>query len=120
MNEALLTIYVTALESDTVYAELLANIIFGGLLKKCCWRDFKLAVLSTACRETHACSINGSIMVHINLVIFMSSPNCQIKITVNISAYTVYQEVCNDGSDLSSNLKEALIIITANVQHFSY
>ena len=30
--------------------------------QKRCWWDFKLAALSTVCRETHACSINGSIM----------------------------------------------------------
>ena len=38
------------------------NIIFGGLLKIRFWRDFKLAVLSTVWRETHACGVNGSIM----------------------------------------------------------
>ena len=68
--------------------------MFGGLLKKRCSRDFKLAVLSTVCRETHACSINGSIMVEVNLAIFTRSPNRQIEITVNISAYMVCLE-CN-------------------------
>ena len=47
----------------TVKAEILANILFGGLLKTHCWRDLKLADFSTLWRETHACSIHGSIMV---------------------------------------------------------
>ena len=54
------------------------NIIFGGLLKQCCWRDFILADFSTVWRETHACSINGSIMAQVNSAILMRSPNhCQ-------------------------------------------
>ena len=66
------------------------NIRFGGLLKKHCWWDFKLVVLSTVCRKTHACSINGSTMTQVNLAIFTRSlHDHQIKITVNISAYTV-------------------------------
>ena len=64
-------------------------IIFGGSLKQCCWWDFNLADFSTVWRETHACSINGSMMAQVNLAISMCSPNRQIKITVNISAYTV-------------------------------
>ena len=35
-------------------------------------------------------------MALVNLVIFMRSPNCQIKITVNISAYTVCESVTMD------------------------
>ena len=66
------------------------NIIFGSLLKQRCWRDFKLADFITVWRETHACSINGSIMVKVNLAISMHSPNHQIKITVNIFTYMVY------------------------------
>ena len=31
--------------------------------QKCCWGDFKLADLISAWRKTHACSINGLIMV---------------------------------------------------------
>ena len=57
---------------------------------KHCWRDFKLAVLSTVCRETHACSINGLIMASVNLAILC---NRQIKITVNISAYTICHNI---------------------------
>ena len=48
----------------------MATIVFGGLLIKRCWRDFKLAVLNTVWRETHACSILGLIMVQVKLVIF--------------------------------------------------
>ena len=57
--------------------------------QKHCWQNFKLAVLHTVCRETHACSINGLIMVLVNVAIFTRSPNRQIKITVIIFAYTV-------------------------------
>ena len=63
------------------------NIIFGGLLRKRCWQDFKLADFSSVWREVHACSINGLIA---NLAILTRSLNRQIKVTVNISAYTVY------------------------------
>ena len=38
------------------------NIIFGGLLRKHCWQDFKLVDFSSVWRETHACGINGLIM----------------------------------------------------------
>ena len=39
-----------------------ANIIFGGLLRRCHWWDFKLADFSTVWRDAHACDINGLIM----------------------------------------------------------
>ena len=39
----------------------------------------------------NACSINGLIMTEVNLAIFMRLPNRQIKITVNISAYMVFE-----------------------------
>ena len=35
-------------------------------------------------------------MALVNLAIFMQSPNCQIKITVNISVYTVCESVTMD------------------------
>ena len=57
--------------------------------QKRCWRDFKLAVLGTVYRETHAYIINRSTMTWVNLAIFTWWPNCQIKITVNVSAYTI-------------------------------
>ena len=48
-----------------------------------------MADLSIVWRETHACSINGLIKVQVNLVTLRDSPNCQIKITVNISVLGV-------------------------------
>ena len=50
-------------KDNTIQAEILANIIFGDLLRKCCWQDLKLADFSSVWRKTHACSINRSIMV---------------------------------------------------------
>ena len=62
-----------------------------------------LADVITVWRETHACSINGSIMAQVNLAIFTRSPNHQIKIIVNISAYTV---ICVwDGLTYGFNMK---------------
>ena len=55
------------------------NNIFGDLLRKRCWRDYKLADFNTVWRKTHACSINGLIMAKFNLVISMQLPNHQIK-----------------------------------------
>ena len=42
---------------------MLANIIFGSLLKQRCWQDFKLVDFSNVWGEAHACSMNESIMV---------------------------------------------------------
>ena len=40
----------------------IGNVIFGSLLRKHCWWDFKLADFSSVWKETHACGINRSIM----------------------------------------------------------
>ena len=43
----------------TIHIELLARQILDDLLNECYWQDFKLVVLSTVWKETHACSINS-------------------------------------------------------------
>ena len=53
----------------TISVELLAS-QFSDLFKQCYWQKFKLADFSTVWRETHACSINGSITAQVNLAIF--------------------------------------------------
>ena len=43
----------------TIHTELLASQIFDNLLNERYWQDFKMVILSTVWKETHACSINS-------------------------------------------------------------
>ena len=53
---------------------------------------FKLAILSTAWKESHA---YGLYDVHLNWQLLHDSPNCQIKMTAKYSSYTVTRVVTN-------------------------
>ena len=55
-------VYTVSVQLVTVEAEILVNIIFGGLLRKRYWWDFKLADIVIVWKKAHACSINGLMM----------------------------------------------------------
>ena len=72
----------------TICVELLVSQILGDLLYKSTWRDFKLAVMSTVWKETHAYGLNG---LHLTWQYLCDSPNRQIKATAKYTTYTVLQ-----------------------------